>query len=143
MDHEPNNINAEELFQKLIDVIDTHNATQDDIKKNITQALMLTCQHGLRQSQHNFGNLSSQIDALAKMHQMSAAHTIAIQRARHHSISLKHELTDEEVALDLRATAEFIAAVFKKPIPSIIPIPPSTLSPHIPNPSFRNFLRER
>ena len=128
MNDELNNINAEELFQKLIDVIDTNKTTQEDIKKNITQTLMLTCQHGLRSSSHNFGNLSSQIDALAKMHQISPAHTIAIQRARHHSISLKHQLTEEEVILDLGAVAIFVSAVFKKPIPSSLPTPISLIS---------------
>ena len=128
MNDELNNINAEELFQKLIDVIDTNKTTQEDIKKNITQTLMLTCQHGLRSSSHNFGNLSSQIDALAKMHQISPAHTIAIQRARHHSISAKLQLTEEEVFLDLGAAAIFVSAVFKKPIPSTLPTPSSLIS---------------
>ena len=128
MNDELNNINAEELFQKLIDVIDTNKTTQEDIKKNITQTLMLTCQHGLRSSSHNFGNLSSQIDALAKMHQISPAHTIAIQRARHHSISAKLQLTEEEVVFDLGAAAIFVSAVFKKPIPAALPTPSSLIS---------------
>ena len=128
MNDELNNINTEELFQKLIDVIDTNKTTQEDIKKNITQTLMLTCQHGLRSSSHNFGNLSSQIDALAKMHQISPAHTIAIQRARHHSISAKLQLTEEEVVFDLGAAAIFVSAVFKKPIPAALPTPSSLIS---------------
>jgi hypothetical protein len=85
------NSNAEELFQKVIDAISLyHQQRCSEVCRTITQTLMLACQYGLRLSKHNFGNLSSQIDTLAKTCNISSAHTIAIQRARHHSISPLH-----------------------------------------------------
>ena len=134
------NSNAEELFQKVIDAISLyHQQRCNEVCRTITQTLMLACQYGLRLSKHNFGNLSSQIDTLAKACHISAAHTIAIQRARHHSISPLH-FSDEDSQLlsqsgetseessiarqewlyDLRAVAVFISAVYEAAIPGAI-----------------------
>ena len=134
------NSNAEELFQKVIDAVSLyHQQRCNEVCKTITQTLMLACQYGLRLSKHNFGNLSSQIDTLAKTCHISTAHTIAIQRARHHSISPLHFIdedshrslqngeTNEEGAIsrqelltDLRAVAIFISAVYEAAIPDAI-----------------------
>ena len=127
------NSNAEELFQKVIDAVSLyHQQRYNEVCKTITQTLMLACQYGLRLSKHNFGNLSSQIDTLAKTCHISTAHTIAIQRARHHSISPLHfsdhnEETNEENSIsrqelltDLRAVAIFISAVYEAAIPNAI-----------------------
>ena len=134
------NSNAEELFQKVIDAISLyHQQRCSEVCRTITQTLMLACQYGLRQSKHNFGNLSSQIDTLAKTCHISAAHTIAIQRARHHSISPLHfsdedsqqssqsggngeegSISRQELLYDLRAVAVFISAVYEASIPGAI-----------------------
>lgn len=134
------NSNAEELFQKVIDAISLyHQQRCNEVCRTITQTLMLTCQYGLRQSKHNFGNLSSQIDTLAKTCNISSAHTIAIQRARHHSISPLHfsdedsqqssqsgetseegAISRQELLYDLRAVAVFISAVYEAAIPGAI-----------------------
>lgn len=134
------NSNAEELFQKVIDAISLyHQQRCNEVCRTITQTLMLACQYGLRLSKHNFGNLSSQIDTLAKTCHISAAHTIAIQRARHHSISPLHfsdedsqqssqsgetseesSISRQELLYDLRAVAVFISAVYEASIPGAI-----------------------
>ena len=134
------NSNAEELFQKVIDAISLyHQQRCNEVCRTITQTLMLACQYGLRLSKHNFGNLSSQIDTLAKACNISAAHTIAIQRARHHSISPLHfsdedsqqpsqsgetseesSISRQELLYDLRAVAVFISAVYEAAIPGAI-----------------------
>lgn len=134
------NSNAEELFQKVIDAISLYRQQRcSEVCRTITQTLMLACQYGLRQSKHNFGNLSSQIDTLAKACNISSAHTIAIQRARHHSISPLHfsdedsqqssqsgetsgerSISRQELLYDLRAVAVFIAAVYEASIPDAI-----------------------
>ena len=134
------NSNAEELFQKVIDAISLyHQQRCSEVCRTITQTLMLACQYGLRQSKHNFGNLSSQIDTLAKTCNISSAHTIAIQRARHHSISPLHfsdedsqqssqsgetsgesSISRQELLYDLRAVAVFISAVYEASIPGAI-----------------------
>ena len=127
------NINAEELFQKIIDAIDQRpHERSREVSKAILQTLSLACQHALRQSKHNFGNLSSQIDTLAKIHHISAADTIAIQRARHNSLQGETEEAEEAILADLRAVAIFVSAVFNAPIPSAI------LSSHreVPLPSW-------
>ena len=131
---------AEELFRKIEDAIALcHQRRGSEVGKTITQTLTLSCQHGLRLSRHNFGNLSSQIDTLAKACHISAAHTMAIQRARHHGIcqlSLADEgnlpsspsggadeegaISREELLTDLRAVAVFVAAVFEVSIPDAI-----------------------
>ena len=134
------NSNAEELFQKVIDAISLyHQQRCSEVCRTITQTWMLACQYGLRLSKHNFGNLSSQIDTLAKTCNISSAHTIAIQRARHHSISPLHfsdedsqllsqsgetsgerSISRQELLYDLRAVAVFIAAVYEASIPGAI-----------------------
>ena len=122
------NINAEELFQKIIDAINQRpHERSREVCKTILQTLSLACQHALRQSKHNFGNLSSQIDTLAKIHHISAADTIAIQRARHNSLQGEAEEAEEAILADLRAVAIFISAVFNVPIPSSILIKPPKL----------------
>jgi len=78
--------------------------------------LSLTCEMGLKDSKHDFGGLSSKVDALCRRHGLSVKDTIAIQRMRHHCSS-SEAVSAAEFAADCRSLCRFMSVVADVPIP--------------------------
>ena len=73
----PNFISADELFHRILSIIEAEADTP--INKLLHETLVLTCSEGLAGSNLAFGNLFAQVDFLCKKHHVTFSDTIAIQ----------------------------------------------------------------
>ena len=111
-------ITPNELFERVAEILRMEKDSAS-VNKMLHETLILTCAEGLKDTRHGFGNLSSQVDVLCKMHHVKPAHCIAIQKMRRDSNSPKI-LSSEEVREDCSALAIFISMVFNAKIPSLL-----------------------
>ncbi len=111
-------ITPNELFERVAEILRMEKDCAS-VNKMLHETLILTCAEGLKDTRHGFGNLSSQVDVLCKMHHVKPAHCIAIQKMRRDSNSPKI-LSSEEVRENCSALAIFISMVFNAKIPSLL-----------------------
>ena len=110
------NINAEELFQRVRELLMLPDLEPQTRNKMMHDTLILCCHEGVKDTKQSFGNLFSQVDYLCKARGIKIADKIAIQTMRRHS-NKQEALTEEDLRYDARALALFISAVFNVGIP--------------------------
>ena len=118
MNHSKSYITPDELFDRVAEIIRT-DTDNHSVNKIMHETLVLICAEGLKETRHGFGNLSSQVDVLCKMHHVKPAHCVAIQKMRRDSNSSR-QLSNEEIKEDGSALAIFISMVFDVQIPSLL-----------------------
>ena len=118
MSHIENYITPNELFSRVEDILHSEN-DNPSINKMMHETLVLTCAEGLKNTRHGFGNLSSQVDTLCKMHHVKPADCVVIQKMRRDSNS-RQKLSPEEIREDCRALALFISMVFDVQTPCLL-----------------------
>lgn len=107
---------AHELFTRIADILTAPSEAQARI---MHETLVIACYEGLKETKHGFGNLSSQVEALCKLHHIAPKDVVAIHKMRRHSNSAAPILPDD-IAYDCRALALFISAVFQEAIPDTL-----------------------
>ena len=113
----PNFISADELFHRILSIIEAEVDTP--VNKLLHETLVLTCSEGLAGSNLAFGNLFAQVDFLCKKHHVAVGDTIAIQNMRRAS-NRAENMPHEELMYACRALAVFVSAVFDTDIPSFL-----------------------
>ena len=113
----PNFISADELFHRILSIIEAEVDTL--VNKLLHETLVLTCSEGLAGSNLAFGNLFAQVDFLCKKHHVAVGDTIAIQNMRRAS-NRAENMPHEELMYACRALAVFVSAVFDTDIPSFL-----------------------
>ena len=107
---------AHELFTRIADILTAPSEAQARI---MHETLVIACYEGLKETKHGFGNLSSQVEALCRLHHIAPKDVVAIHKMRRHSNSAAPILPDD-IAYDCRALALFVSAVFKEAIPDTL-----------------------
>lgn len=107
---------AHELFTRIADILTAPPEAQARI---MHETLVIACYEGLKETKHGFGNLSSQVEALCKLHHIAPKDVVAIHKMRRHSNSAAPILPDD-IAYDCRALALFVSAVFQEAIPDTL-----------------------
>ena len=107
---------AHELFTRIADILTAPSEAQARI---MHETLVITCYEGLKETKHGFGNLSSQVEALCRLHHIAPKDVVAIHKMRRHSNSAAPILPDD-IAYDCRALALFVSAVFQEAIPDTL-----------------------
>ena len=107
---------AHELFTRIADILTAPSEAQARI---MHETLVIACYEGLKETKHGFGNLSSQVEALCKLHHIAPKDVVAIHQMRRHSNSAAPILPDD-IAYDCRALALFVSAVFQEAIPDTL-----------------------
>ena len=107
---------AHELFTRIADILTAPSEAQARI---MHETLVIACYEGLKETKHGFGNLSSQVEALCKLHHIAPKDVVAIHKMRRHSNSAAPILPDD-IAYDCRALALFVSAVFQEAIPDTL-----------------------
>ena len=107
---------AHELFTRIADILTAPSEAQARI---MHETLVIACYEGLKETKHGFGNLSSQVEALCKLHHIAPKDVVAIHKMRRHSNSTAPILPDD-IAYDCRALALFVSAVFQEAIPDTL-----------------------
>ena len=107
---------AHELFTRIADILTAPSEAQARI---MHETLVIACYEGLKETKHGFGNLSSQVEALCKLHHIAPKDVVAIHKMRRHSNSAAPILPDN-IAYDCRALALFVSAVFQEAIPDTL-----------------------
>lgn len=107
---------AHELFTRIADILTTPSEAQARI---MHETLVIACYEGLKETKHGFGNLSSQVEALCRLHHIAPKDVVAIHKMRRHSNSAAPILPDD-IAYDCRALALFVSAVFQEAIPDTL-----------------------
>ena len=123
------NINAEELFQRVRELLMLPDLEPQTRNKMMHDTLILCCHEGVKNTKQSFGNLFSQVDYLCKTQGIKIADKIAIQTMRRHS-NKQEALTEEDLRYDARALALFISAVFNVDVPHEV----NVLIPHTNRP---------
>lgn len=107
---------AHELFTRIADILTAPSEAQARI---MHETLVIACYEGLKETKHGFGNLSSQVEALCRLHHIAPKDVVAIHKMRRHSNSAAPILPDD-IAYDCRALALFVSAVFQEAIPDTL-----------------------
>lgn len=107
---------AHELFTRIADILTAPSEAQARI---MHETLVIVCYEGLKETKHGFGNLSSQVEALCRLHHIAPKDVVAIHKMRRHSNSAAPILPDD-IAYDCRALALFVSAVFQEAIPDTL-----------------------
>ena len=107
---------AHELFTRIADILTAPSEAQARI---MHETLVIACYEGLKETKHGFGNLSSQVEALCRLHHIAPKDVVAIHKMRRHSNSAAPILPDD-IAYDCRALALFVSAVFQEAIPNTL-----------------------
>lgn len=107
---------AHELFTRIADILTAPSEAQARI---MHETLVIACYEGLKETKHGFGNLSSQVEALCRLHHITPKDVVAIHKMRRHSNSAAPILPDD-IAYDCRALALFVSAVFQEAIPDTL-----------------------
>ena len=107
---------AHELFTRIADILTAPSEAQARI---MHETLVIACYEGLKETKHGFGNLSSQVEALCRLHHIAPKDVVAIHKMRRHSNSAAPILPDD-IAYDCRALALFVSAVFQEAIPDAL-----------------------
>ncbi len=107
---------AHELFTRIADILTAPSEAQARI---MHETLVIACYEGLKETKHGFGNLSSQVEALCRLHHIAPKDVVAIHKMRRHSNSAAPILPDD-IAYDCRALALFVSAVFQETIPDTL-----------------------
>ena len=107
---------AHELFTRIADILTAPSEAQARI---MHETLVIACYEGLKETKHGFGNLSSQVEALCRLHHIAPKDVVAIHKMRRHSNSVAPILPDD-IAYDCRALALFVSAVFQEAIPDTL-----------------------
>nr|WP_315088319.1 DEAD/DEAH box helicase [uncultured Prevotella sp.] len=107
---------AHELFTRIADILTAPSEAQARI---MHETLVIACYEGLKETKHGFGNLSSQVEALCRLHHIAPKDVVAIHKMRRHSNSSAPILPDD-IAYDCRALALFVSAVFQEAIPDTL-----------------------
>ena len=107
---------AHELFTRIADILTAPSEAQARI---MHETLVIACYEGLKETKHGFGNLSSQVEALCRLHHIAPKDVVAIHKMRRHSNSAAPILPDN-IAYDCRALALFVSAVFQEAIPDTL-----------------------
>ena len=107
---------AHELFTRIADILTAPSEAQARI---MHETLVIACYEGLKETKHGFGNLSSQVEALCRLHHIAPKDVVAIHKMRRHSNSAAPILPDD-IAYDCRALAHFVSAVFQEAIPDTL-----------------------
>lgn len=107
---------AHELFTRIADIPTAPSEAQARI---MHETLVIACYEGLKETKHGFGNLSSQVEALCRLHHIAPKDVVAIHKMRRHSNSAAPILPDD-IAYDCRALALFVSAVFQEAIPDTL-----------------------
>ena len=123
------NISADELFQRVRELLMFPNLKPETRNKMMHDTLVLCCHEGVKDTKQAFGNLFSQVDYLCKTRGIKMADKIAIQSMRRHS-NKPDALDEEDLRYDARALAIFISAVFGADVPHEL----NVLIPHTNKP---------
>ena len=107
---------AHELFTRIADILTAPLEAQARI---MHETLVIACYEGLKETKHGFGNLSSQVEALCRLHHIAPKDVVAIHKMRRHSNSAAPILPDD-IAYDCRALALFVSTVFQEAIPDTL-----------------------
>jgi len=107
---------AHELFTRIADILTAPSEAQARI---MHETLVIACYEGLKETKHGFGNLSSQVEALCRLHHIAPKDVVAIHKMRRHSNSAAPILPDD-IAYDCRALALFVSAVSQEAIPDTL-----------------------
>ena len=107
---------AHELFTRIADILTAPSEAQARI---MHETLVIACYEGLKETKHGFGNFSSQVEALCRLHHIAPKDVVAIHKMRRHSNSAAPILPDD-IAYDCRALALFVSAVFQEAIPDTL-----------------------
>lgn len=107
---------AQEIFTMIANILKEDPKTRNH---SMHEILVLTCHEGLKNTNHSFGNLSSQVDAICRKKAVPGRETHLIQRMRRHSNSTDL-LTTEEFLYDCRALAQLVSYVFAQSIPAFL-----------------------
>ena len=107
---------AHELFTRIADILTAPSEAQARI---MHETLVIACYEGLKETKHGFGNLSSQVEALCRLHHIAPKDVVTIHKMRRHSNSAAPILPDD-IAYDCRALALFVSAVFQEAIPDTL-----------------------
>lgn len=107
---------AHELFTRIADILTAPSEAQARI---MHETLVIACYEGLKETKHGFGNLSSQVEALCRLHHIAPKDVVAIHKMRRHSNSAAPILPDD-IAYDCRALALFVSAIFQEAIPDTL-----------------------
>ena len=107
---------AHELFTRIADILTAPSEAQARI---MHETLVIACYEGLKETKHGFGDLSSQVEALCRLHHIAPKDVVAIHKMRRHSNSAAPILPDD-IAYDCRALALFVSAVFQEAIPDTL-----------------------
>ncbi len=107
---------AHELFTRIADILTAPSEAQARI---MHETLVIACYEGLKETKHGFGNLSSQVEALCRLHHIAPKDVVAIHKMRRHSNSTAPILPDD-IAYDCRALALFVSAIFQEAIPDTL-----------------------
>lgn len=106
-------ITVSELFERIRAALSSDG---ERASNEMRETLLLVCEMGLRDSRHDFGGLSSKVDALCRRYRVQATDAFAIQRMRRHCCSTE-TFSREELCSDCRALCRLIEAVAGVPIP--------------------------
>ncbi len=111
-----NNINADELFRRIADALDTDASRRGRI---IHETLVILCSAALKHEGQAYGNLFSQLSALCRACNIKPSDERDIQTMRRNSNALT-PISDEGFGYDCRALALLISAVTGESIPSYL-----------------------
>ena len=113
------NITADELFDRIGNILSATTTRAESANKLLHDTLALACDGALQDSLQAFGNLFSKVDFLCKRHNIALRDVIAIQQMRRES-NKAQAIATEDVPYHCRALALFVSAVYKTHIPHML-----------------------
>ena len=114
-----NNITANELFDRVAEILDAKDVAPANLNKMMHQTLELVCEEGLKGNDGKFGNLFAKVDFLCKKHHVQVGDAIAVQKMRRDT-NHSQPLLPEDLLYDCRALCIFISAVMDVDVPQNI-----------------------
>lgn len=111
------NITADELFDKITELLDEDDTARPTVNRRLHDMLSQACKAGLSSTPHGFGNLFARLSALCELLNVSPSDASDMQQMRRDGNSSRL-LSTEDVAYSCRALALLVSKIWDVPVPS-------------------------
>ena len=108
---------AEELFDRIVALIQLEEHRAPEITGMLYDTLKLACREALSNNRELFGNLFSQVDYLSRKYSMHLRDVVAIQKMRSETRT-GMQFSSKELLSHARALSIFISTIFQTAIPT-------------------------
>lgn len=108
---------AEELFDRIVALIQLDEHRAPEVTGMLYDTLKLACREALSNNRELFGNLFSQVDYLSRKYSMHLRDVVAIQKMRSETRT-GMQFSSKELLSHARALSIFISAIFQTAIPT-------------------------